>query len=416
MNFFVRTCVFPLALTPALFCQTRLTLADAVSQAMASNPQLAVVAARVGVTEGLRRQAGLSPNPRLIVQLENTRFWESPPFSYAQDTSTYAFVAQTFETAGKRDRRVELATENVRSSQLEVQLQRRQIASRVSTAYWIAAGAGRVRDLLQAETANFEQMVQFNRDRVREGAAPEVDLLRIEVERDRLASSARTAAQEAEWTRIALFREMGKIEFPPVEFADPLEQMHPVASLTLNQILEQRVEMTLAREAVEQARADLRLQQANARVDPDLHFGYERFGGFDTLYAAAQIPLPIRNRNQGQIEAAAAGIKAAESSVAATEAAIRSEMASSASNYESLQRLLNETLRPMRDGADQVYRIVDAAYRHSVVAFRNVWNAERTRPMRSCSTAPGMRISGRIWRTIFCSAGNRNCRQPVFSV
>jgi cobalt-zinc-cadmium efflux system outer membrane protein len=174
--------------------------------------------------------------------------------------------------------------------------------------------------------------------------------------------------------------------------------------------------MTLAREAVEQARADLRLQQANARVDPDLHFGYERFGGFDTLYAAAQIPLPIRNRNQGQIEAAAAGIKAAESSVAATEAAIRSEVASAASNYESLQKLLNETLRPMRDGADQVYRIVDAAYRHSVVAFRNVWNAERTRPMRSCSTAPGMRISGRIWRTIFCSAGNRNCRQPVFSV
>ena len=34
--------------------------------------------------------------------------------------------------------------------------------------------------------------------------------------------------------------------------------------------------------------------------------------GFDTLYVAAQVPLPIRNRNQGQIEAAAAELKAAE--------------------------------------------------------------------------------------------------------
>lgn len=382
MNFFVRTCVFPLALTPTLFCQARLTsltLADAVSQALAGNPQLAVASARVNVAEGLRGQAGLSPNPRLIVQLENTRFWGSPPFSYPQDTATYAFLAQTFETGGKRDRRVELATENVRSSELEVQLRRREIASRVSTAYWIAAGAARVRDLLQAETANFERVVQFNQDRVREGATPEVDLLRIEVERDRLAGSARTAVLEAERTRIALFREMGEIEFPPVEFADPLEQMSPVASLALDQILERRVEMALAREAVEEARANLRLQQANAKPDPDLHLGYERIGGFDTLYAAAQIPLPIRNRNQGQIESAMAGIREAESSVAATAAAIRSEVAGATSDYGTLQKLLSETLRPMRDRADEVYRIVDAAYRETGADILRLLDAERIR-------------------------------------
>ena len=113
--------------------------------------------------------------------------------------------------------------ENVRRSELEQQLQRQQIASRVSAAYWTAAGAVRSRDLLQQEVASFERVVQFHRDRVREGAAPEVDLLRIEVERDRLTASARTAAQDAERARIALFREMGKTEFPPVEFADTPE-------------------------------------------------------------------------------------------------------------------------------------------------------------------------------------------------
>ena len=78
MHLSVRTCLFPLVFAPALFAQARLTLADAVSQALKGNPQLAVASARIGVAEGFRKQAGLSPNPRLIFQLENSRFWGNP--------------------------------------------------------------------------------------------------------------------------------------------------------------------------------------------------------------------------------------------------------------------------------------------------------------------------------------------------
>lgn len=378
MRFFARFCV-QLLLSAALFGQVRLTLADAVAQAVAGNSRLAVASARIGAAEGLRKQAGLSPNPRLILQLENTRFWGNPPFSYPQDTATYAFVAQTVETGGKRSRRVELAMENIRSSEFEMQLQRNQIVSRVSLAYWAAAGDAQVRDLLQEEVVNFDRVVQFHRDRVREGAAPEVDLLRIEVERDRLVSLARTAAQEAERTRIALFREMGKLEFPSVVLAEPLVQLRPVELLAPDMVLERRVEMILAREAIQQARANFRLQQSNAKPDPDLHLGYERIAGFDTLYAAAQIPLPVRNRNQGQIEAAAAEMRAAESSVAATESAIRSELESALREYESRQKLLNDTLRPMRDRANEVYQIVDAAYRETGSDLLRLLDAERTK-------------------------------------
>lgn len=375
----VRTCVIPWIFTSALVGQTRLSLSDAISQGVEGNPQLAAAAARVSATQGLRRQAGLSPNPRLIVQLENTRFWGTPAFSYPRDTATYAFVAQTVETGGKRGLRVELATENIRSSELDMELQRRQIVSRVSTAYWAAGGAVRVRDLFQAEVASLDRLVQFDRDRVREGAAPEVELLRIQVERDRLAGLAAIAALEAERTRIALFREMGKAEFPPVEFADGVDQVRPVTLLISGEVLERRVEMRLAREAVEQAHANLRLQQAGAKPDPDLHVGYERIAGFDTLYAAAQIPLPFRNRNQGQIDAASAEIRAADASVTATEAAIRSEVEIARRDYESRQKVLSETLQPMRDRADEVYRIMDAAYRETGSDILRLLDAERAK-------------------------------------
>jgi len=378
MHLSVQRFVFHLILAPALFAQARLTLADAVSQSLASHPQLAVAGARVSAAEALRLQAGLAPNPRLILQSENTRFPGSPPFAFPEDHDTYAFLAQTFETGGKRSGRVASGTENVRRSELDLQLERQQIASRVSTAYWIAAGAAKNRDLLQNAVLNFDRTVQFHRDRVREGAAPEVDLLRVEVERDRLITLVRTAAQDAERDRIALFREMGKIDFPPVTFADDLEPARTIAALPLDRVLEQRVEMKLAREGVEQARANLRLQQANAKPDPDVHLGYKRTAGADTLYAAVQIPLPVRNRNQGQIEAAIAEIKAAESSAAAMEAAIRSEVESARSDYEARRKLLEDTLRPMRDHADEVYRIVDAAYREAGTDILRLLDAERT--------------------------------------
>lgn len=379
MRLRVWICASTVALIPALFAQARLTLADVVSQTVTGNSQLAAADARVGVAEGLRHQAGLGPNPRLFLQSENARPYGTPSFSYPRDADSYAFLAQVFETGGKRQRRVDLATENVRRSALEQQFQRQQIVSRVSAAYWAAAGAARSRDLLFEEVAGFERVVQFHRDRVREGASPEVDLLRIEVERDRLLTSARTAGQEAERARIALFREMGKTEFPPVEFADSLEQTPRVETIAVDQVLARRPELKIARSAINQSRANLRLQEANAKTDPDTQLGYKRTAGFNTLYASVQIPLPVRNRNQGQIEAAIADIKATESSLAATAALIRSEVESATQDFQSRQRLLTETLRPMRDRADEVYRIADAAYREGGSDILRLLDAERTR-------------------------------------
>ena len=257
----------------------------------------------------------------------------------------------------------------------------------VSAAYWLAVGTARCRDLLQQEATGFERVVRFHRDRVREGAAPEVDLLRIELERDRLVTAARTSGQDAERARISLFREMGKTEFPAVEFADALEQVSVVEPIPLAQILLQRPEMQLARQAIEQAEANLRLQQANAKTDPDVQVGYKRTAGlsltgpeaFNTIYGSIQIPLAIRNRNQGQIAAAGADIKATQSSLAAATALVRAEVESATLDYRSRKKLLAETLQPMRDRADEVYKIADAAYREGGSDILRLLDAERTR-------------------------------------
>ena len=379
MHVFVRLFVSTSVCAPALLAQERLTLRDAVSQAITANPQIMAAEARVSIAEGLRRQAGLGPNPRLVLQSENTRFTGSPSFSYSRDADSYAFLVQTIETAGKRHRRVDLAVENVRKSEAEEHLQRQQIITRVNAAYWAAVGAARTRDLLRQEASRFATVVQYHRDRVREGAAAEVDLIRIEVERDRLVTSAQTVALEAERARIALLREIGRTEFPAIEFAADLEQIRSVATIDLSQVLAKRAEMQIARQSVEQARANERLQRANGKPDPDVQFGYKRTFGFDTLYAAVQIPLPFRNRNQGQIQAAAAENIVSQAGLALAQAVIRAEVESAKKDYDLRGKLLEETLRPMRARTEEVYRIETAAYREGVSNTLRLLDAERSR-------------------------------------
>ncbi|HBY63306.1 MAG TPA: hypothetical protein DEH78_26080, partial [Solibacterales bacterium] len=140
-----------LAAVSAAAGQTPLSLREAVDRALAAHPSLAASEGRIAASEGLRRQAGLAPNPRLILQSENTRPYGNPSFRYWRDTDNFAFLQQPIETAGKRDRRVEAAGAGVERAEREREVLRWTIAARVRQAYWQAAGARRIQDLF-AET------------------------------------------------------------------------------------------------------------------------------------------------------------------------------------------------------------------------------------------------------------------------
>ncbi|MCS6953927.1 MAG: TolC family protein [Bryobacteraceae bacterium] len=364
----------PLAAAPPL------SLREAVAEALARHPVLAAGAERVRASEALRLQAALRPNPRLFIQLENLRAYGAPGFSYGRDADSYLYVSQVFETGAKRERRVEAAAVTLRRAELERELLRRQIAARVKQAYWAAAGAQRQLEILLETGQTFRQVVEYHELRVREGAMAEADLLRVRLEGERLAIAANGAALEAERTRIQLFREMGRTEFPPVDFADPLEDPAPAPVVVdVAAALESRPEMQLARLAVEQARANLRLAEAHSRPDLDVLFGYKRTAGFNTLLGGVQWNLPVLNRNQGNIAAALAEVRAAESSLAATEALIRAEVRTAAVEYEARRRQLAESLRALREHAAESARIAQAAYREGGTDLLRLLDAERVR-------------------------------------
>ncbi len=162
---------------------------QAIEHALRSHPLLASGQARVEAAEGAQQQqAALRPNPRLFLQSENTRFGgTSTPFQFAQETDNFVYASQLLEAPGKRESRVQLTQELMRRREAEVEVLRARIAHNVATAYWSAVGAEQSRDIVRNTLDNFDQIVKYHRDRVREGALAESDLIRIELEREQIA-------------------------------------------------------------------------------------------------------------------------------------------------------------------------------------------------------------------------------------
>jgi outer membrane protein, heavy metal efflux system len=364
----------------------RLSLSQAMTEAHRRNPQIAIARARVSAAEGMKTQAGLIPNPVLTLTSENTPLG-SQPFQFARDTDDYAYISQTLELGGKRGRRVALAGEKVAQATLEGEIAMRRLLARVANAYWAAEGAARARDLYRREVATLDQIVEYNRARVGKGATAAAELIRIKLESYRLEAQARAAEQQATRAVIGLYQEMGANDFPTtVDFADRLEALGQIRIPSIETVLRERPEMRLAHETVKQAQANLKLQHANAMIDPDLIVGYKRWSGsapqytgLNTLYFGMQVPLPLFNRNQGQIAAADAELRAAKSALAAQELAVRAEVAAAADDYQMRRAALLQIMPGMNADAAETFSIAAGAYRLGAADILRFLDAERAR-------------------------------------
>ncbi|MDQ1473883.1 MAG: outer membrane protein heavy metal efflux system, partial [Bryobacterales bacterium] len=170
---------------------------EAVAEALRSNQALVAAKARIGAAEGQKEQAGLKPNPRLVLQSENARVGSSRPFQYSRDADTFAYASQVFERGGKRERRIELAQQNVRGTEVSQEALQNQIAARVLTSYWTVLGSQQIEAALAESVENLGRTVQYHRDRVREGSLPEGDLIRIQLEYEQVVINYQNAKQDS---------------------------------------------------------------------------------------------------------------------------------------------------------------------------------------------------------------------------
>ena len=380
-------------LTAPSSAQTKLGLQDALRKALDSRASLKAEQARISAAEGLEKQAHLFANPVFQFENENLR----PGQTYSRDVDTYAFFTQPLDVLGKRKERIDVAERAVGRTEAEYELAQRQVVQKVKLAYWAARGAQENQDLLSATVTNFQRIVDYNSAQLSVGAISEQDLLRVQLEGEHLNITARLAGIEVTRTRIELLRQMGQTDFAEVVLTDPLDAEEiALDRLELQQVLDQRTEVKVARAALRETEANSRLQDVLARPDLDLIYGFKRTqlvdatSGVNTAVAGVRMTLPIMDRNQGNRAAAVAEVQRQEQLLAAAEANVRADYYSALQEYELRRTEVIQTLQPLRQHAANISQIAQAAYVQGGTDLLRLLDAERTRLEAGLAYVRGM--------------------------
>ena len=361
--------------------QTRLSLQDAVDAALASRPALKAEAERVAVAEGRLKQATLWPNPEFQFSNENLR----PGQTYTRDVDTLAVISQPLDVLGKRGRRIDAANQTVARTSEELELARHQVAHQVKLAYWAARGAQEHRDLLRASVDNFQRIVDYHAAQLSVGAIPEQDVLRVRLEREQMQIAARVAAVDATTALVTLMNEIGRATPTDVMLTDPLDGQPSIDQTSVDEAVARRGEIRVARAAVAEAQANARLQDALARPDVGVMYGYKRtqlpdaINGVNTAIAGVRLTIPLTDRNQGNREAAAAEGRRQEQLLAQAQLQARGDLERATQEYQLRRAEVADTLRPLREHATEIAGIARAAYEQGAVDLLRLLDAERSR-------------------------------------
>jgi outer membrane protein, heavy metal efflux system len=357
--------------------QTSLSLADAVSFALSHRSEIRAAIDRTSAAENMRKQAGLIPNPRIFLQSEDLR---SSHFNFWQDSETFAYAGETLETSGRRAGRIATATQELEGSRLQAEQVRLQIALRVRQAYWAAQAAQFLARLYREDSNYFRQIISYHEARFHEGKLAEVDLLRVRLEGERVHAAEGRAQLESERALLDLEREMASPDRTDWRLTEPFEQLDPPAPAQpgADPVL-LRVEGQAARQAIAAARASLQLQKASGHPDLEALAGYKRNLGDDTALVGLQMNLPIFDRNQGAVAAAAAETQAAEEDYVAVRQQLSAQLSIAQREYDLEREQYFNTSKPLRDQAVEISNISRAAYNEGGLDLVRLLDAERVR-------------------------------------
>jgi cobalt-zinc-cadmium efflux system outer membrane protein len=372
--------------------QQALTLREAVDRALASRPSLKAEAERVGVAEGMRQQAAARPNPEFQFQNENLR----PGQTYSRDVDTLAYVVQPLDILGKRGRRIDAANETVTRTQAEYELATLRAVRDVKLAYWRARGAQQSHDLLRSTVANFQQIIDYNTARLRVGTIAEQDVLRVQLEGERLAITASLAALRASRAEADLIREIGDPSVTTVTLTEALDAVGETAPASVDDLLARRPEMKIARASLDEARARARLQDALARPDLTLTYGYKRTQlpdmatAANTSIAAVAVKVPLFDRNAGNRAAASAETRRQEALLEAARLDVLADYRAAALDYAQRRSEVVGTLQPMREHAANLSSIAQAVYVQTGGDLLRLLDAQRSRLDAELAGVEGM--------------------------
>ena len=360
-----------LAMAQVASAQT-LTLESALQSAFAGNPDLAAAQWEIDIAQGGRQQAGLIPNPVASWDAEDTR---------RSTRTTTVKLSQTLELGGKRGARIEVASRAQDAAAQELEQRRNLLRAEVIDGFYGALWAQERLELAQRSMALAERGLVIANGRVTAGKASPVEATRaqVEVSQIRLERSRAEIGVSDAYRRLAAITGSATIGFERVEAGAVNTPALPSATQLLAR-LESTAELRLAQLQIQQRDAGLGLEKAQRIPDLDISIGsqYDASVRERVNLVGVSMPIPLFNRNQGNVLAASRRADQARDLRNATELRLRTETRQALDLWATANsevRAFNQVILPAAQSA------VDSATRGFEMGkfnFLEVLDAQRT--------------------------------------
>ncbi len=366
--------------------QQALTLEMAVQEARANNPDLKAVRQSVGVTGGeLKTASLLFPfNPQ--VEFERT----SDRYSAKQGEGGYSLsLSQEIEIAGQRWRRRRVAQADVSRAQAEAQDFERGLAAEVREGFYRLLFSQRRAETMKAIADLNGQLTDAAQRRFKAGDIPELDYNLVLIERNRTGAEQALAESQVQGAMGEMNRLLGR---PPDALTIAAEGWTPGDSVKVPDLealkaiaLRVRPDLKALAAGVQAAQGAASVALAGLVPNPVFSLSYrvERsiFTGQDVfgdpaitrgitgirdrdrlLTAKVSIPVPLFNRNQGQIYTARAAQRVAEAALEGRQRAVAVEVTVAYRRFQGAQRAL-ALFQEIAPKLDENAALVVRAYR-----------------------------------------------------
>lgn len=349
-----------------------LSLAKAIELAMEGNPEVAAAKRQWEATEGQVLQGRSRPNPELAYSLEDTR----------SKTRTQSWQLNLpLELGGKRAARTKAAEKTREQAQAQLAELQATVRANVAAAYFDVLTAQERLVLARDSAALAKSSTDTVSKRVAAGKVSPVEESKARVAEAGVRVELAQAASEQRNALSRLFALLGRIDAPYTVLEGKAENLPSVPSLVdLQPLIASSPGVVLARIEVDRRKALTDLEQSKRVPDVTVSVGMQRSNETqrNVLLFGVSLPLPVFDRNQGNLlEALKLEDKARDELQAAT-VRLHSEVAQARERLSTITAEVQSLQQEVLPGAKSAYDAATIGFENGKFNFLEVLDAQRT--------------------------------------
>ena len=380
-----RTVLFSLLTGTALAQhQTLITLDQAINLAMIHNHAMKASRTLVFQNQAQEITANLRPNPSLGGDSQFIPVFSPQFFSSYNLNQTQKFdigISYLFERGRKRQHRLQAARDQTAVTREQVSDSERTLAFNVAQQFISVLQAESTLQFAQQDLKDFQQTVDISETQFKAGYIGEGDYLKIKLQLLQFqtdVSSARLARVQA----LVGLRELLGYDAVPADFdvVGDLEYQPLKAGREdlQTQALRLRPDFLAAQLGVTAAKSQIGLAKANGKVDVTGTYDFTHVSGENTTSVFVNFPLPIFDRNQGEIARTQYALTQAQEQQNSASDTVLSDVSNAyeavKSNDEVVQLYTSGYLKEAQDSRD----ISEYAYKRGAASLLDYLDAERS--------------------------------------